>query len=154
LLLLNTNNNNNTNTNNNKKKNNNTNNTNNTKNKNNKTKNTNNSKNSSRKIKACIVILARNSELSRLKRTIQSFEKAFNANYQYPYLFLNNEAFPQIFKDEIQNLSQSKMEFSVIPEEMWGYPKWIEQTKAKEERTKMSTKKSTLWWIRNISIYV
>ena len=47
---------------------------------------------------ATFIILARNSDLEGTIRAVRSIEDRFNRNYQYPYVFLNDEPFTEEFK--------------------------------------------------------
>lgn len=89
------------------------------------------------KAKAAIVILARNSDIEGLKKTIPQFEKMFNVRFDYPYVFLNDVPFNERFKKEMRSLSPAKMSFGTIPHEHWSFPSWINQTKAAEVREDM-----------------
>ena len=54
-----------------------------------------------RRANAVIVALVRNSELDEMKDTLRSFEDRFNRNYEYPYVFLNDEEFTEEFKAHV-----------------------------------------------------
>lgn len=90
-----------------------------------------------KRAKAAIVILARNSDIEGLKKTIPQFESRFNGKFEYPYVFLNDVPFNERFKKEMRALSSAKMSFGTIPHEHWSYPSWINQTKAAEVREDM-----------------
>jgi alpha 1,2-mannosyltransferase len=90
-----------------------------------------------KKAKAAIVILARNSDLEGLNKTIPQFESTFNHKFQYPYVFLNDVPFNENFKQNVKKLSKSEMKFGTIPHEHWSYPSWINQTRAAEVRMDM-----------------
>ena len=90
-----------------------------------------------KRAKAAIVILARNSDLEGLNKTIPQFESTFNQKFQYPYVFLNDVPFNENFKQGVRKLSKSEMKFGTIPHEHWSYPSWINQTKAAEVRMDM-----------------
>ena len=47
---------------------------------------------------ATFVVLARNSEAKGVEQSIRDIEARFNAQYQYPYVFLNDEEFTDEFK--------------------------------------------------------
>ena len=47
---------------------------------------------------ATFVVLARNSEAKGVEQSIRDIETRFNAQYQYPYVFLNDEEFTDEFK--------------------------------------------------------
>ncbi|KAI8575755.1 hypothetical protein K450DRAFT_180342 [Umbelopsis ramanniana AG] len=79
---------------------------------------------------AVIVVLCRNSELVPMRRTLREFEDRFNRKYQYPYVFLNDEPFNNEFKTSIKALTNSKVIFGDINEEMWSYPDFVNQSVA------------------------
>ena len=92
----------------------------------------NNNNQSSQPIKACILILIRDSDFNDLNRTIPYLEKNFNHKYHYPYVFLNNEPHSDSFKDgitQLVNSFNSSAEFGIIPTEHWSIPKWIDKDK-------------------------
>lgn len=93
---------------------------------------------SAKRANAVVVILARNSDLWGLKRSLSQFEERFNKKYQYPYVFLNEVEFTDEFKNGVRKLiSGDNVEFGLIPEEHWSYPSWIDVEKADRERIKM-----------------
>lgn len=92
---------------------------------------------SSDKVKAAIVILARNSDIEGLNKTIPMFEKHFNGKFNYPYVFLNDVPFNERFKSAMRKLSGNKMSFGTVPTEHWSYPSWINVTRADEARADM-----------------
>lgn len=87
--------------------------------------------------KAAIVILARNSDIDGLNKTISMFEERFNKKFSYPYVFLNDVPFNERFKTAMRRLSGSQMSFGTIPTEHWSYPSHINVTKADEARADM-----------------
>jgi alpha 1,2-mannosyltransferase len=84
---------------------------------------------------AVILVLARNSDMNSLVDTMVMFEGAFNKEFQYPYLILNNEEFSSEFKEVISAQTQSTVEFGVT--DPWEYPSWINKTHAKQCREDM-----------------
>ncbi|CAG8671356.1 3417_t:CDS:2, partial [Ambispora leptoticha] len=82
--------------------------------------------------KAAIVILVRNSELHQLRFTMHQLEDRWNKKFHYPYVFLNDVAFTDEFKELTTGITESKTFY-----EMWSYPPWINQTKADENRDQM-----------------
>lgn len=50
------------------------------------------------KVKAAFVVLARNSDLSGVLDSIKQMEDRFNEEFQYPYVFLNEEEFSEDIK--------------------------------------------------------
>ena len=89
------------------------------------------------KAKAAIVILARNSDLEGLQKSIPQFEKTFNKKFQYPYVFLNEVLFTEEFKSKIGELTTAPIKFGLIPEEHWSFPQWIDRSYADKCRADM-----------------
>lgn len=87
--------------------------------------------------KAAIVILARNSDIEGLNKTIPMFEDRFNKKFRYPYVFLNDVPFNEQFKNSIRKFTTNKVSFGTIPNEHWSYPSFINVTKADECRVDM-----------------
>lgn len=71
---------------------------------------------------AALVVLARNSEVDGVVESMRSFERHFNRWFHYPYVFLNDEEFNQTFRDEVRAITDSEVEFGVIPPEDWSFP--------------------------------
>jgi mannosyltransferase len=80
---------------------------------------------------AVMVMLARNSELEKAKRTITSIDGAFNKWYNYPIVFMNDEPWDQKFIDELNVTSRGLATFEVIPKETWSFPSYINEAAAK-----------------------
>lgn len=90
------------------------------------------------KVKGCFVILIRNNELEGIVSTMSQIEDTFNGKYDYPYVFLNNEEFTSEFRSTVNSLTNARVLFGIVEEEMWGYPDFINQTFAAEAREKMA----------------
>lgn len=88
--------------------------------------------------KAAFVVLARNSDLNGLRDAMQMMEDRFNKKYNYPWVFLNDEPFDDKFKEWTTGLSSGKTYYGELTKEMWGYPEWIDQEKAKQSRDAMA----------------
>ncbi|CAO3694612.1 unnamed protein product [Rhizopus stolonifer] len=86
---------------------------------------------------AAFVMLVRDEDLNDLRDTMQMLEDRFNKKYSYPYVFLNNGPFSDKFKEYTTGLSSGKTYYGELTPEMWSYPDWIDQEKAKESREKM-----------------
>jgi len=94
--------------------------------------------NAAERVNAAIVMLARNSDLKDVLHSIQEWERSFNQQFQYPYVFLNDVPFTTEFKDKVSSLLQWRhVEFGTIPPEQWGYPPKINVTIADEYRKVM-----------------
>ncbi|ORE04600.1 glycosyl transferase [Rhizopus microsporus var. microsporus] len=92
---------------------------------------------SDNRVKACYVVLVRNSELDGIIPTMRQIEDTFNKKYNYPYVFLNNEPFTPEFMDKVRSSTNSDVLFGEIDQSMWGYPDHINQTYAAERRKEM-----------------
>ncbi|KAI9065173.1 glycosyltransferase family 15 protein [Trametes sanguinea] len=90
-----------------------------------------------RRANATFVFLARNGDLSGVVMSMKQVEDRFNKEFQYPYVFLNEEPFSDEFKERVQTLTDSKIEFGLIPRENWVQPEWIDEQRATEARKKM-----------------
>jgi alpha 1,2-mannosyltransferase len=90
-----------------------------------------------RKANASFVMLVRNSDLSGIMSSMKQIEDRFNRKFQYPYVFLNDEPFTQDFKDHIQALTKTKVEFGVIPSDHWHQPSWVDENRASQSRDDM-----------------
>ncbi|OJT15739.1 Glycolipid 2-alpha-mannosyltransferase 1, partial [Trametes pubescens] len=93
-----------------------------------------------RRANATFVFLARNSDLSGVAVSMKQVEDRFNKEFQYPYVFLNEEPFSDEFKDRVQTMTDSKIEFGLIPREEWVQPEWIDETRATAARKDMMEK--------------
>ena len=81
---------------------------------------------------AAFVVLARNKELEGVIQSIKSIERHFNRWFNYPYVFLNDGDFDDVFKETVKNYTSSSVEFGKIDNSMWGYPDWVDHEVAKE----------------------
>ncbi|KAI1265971.1 glycolipid 2-alpha-mannosyltransferase [Xylariaceae sp. FL1019] len=81
---------------------------------------------------AVLIMLARNKELHKAKKSIRSIESHFNQWFNYPYLFLNDEPWDEKFITEMNRTANGKATFEVVPKDQWTYPDWIDQDRAKK----------------------
>lgn len=86
---------------------------------------------------ATFVLLARNSDLKGIVTSVKQNEDRFNKQYKYPYVFLNEEPFSDEFKNMILEITNSKVEFGLIPHDHWYQPSWIDEDKASVSRKQM-----------------
>lgn len=91
-----------------------------------------------RRANATFVILAKNSDLNDLIKSVRAIEDRFNRDRHYPYVFLNEVPFTNDFKKRVSVLSKASMEFGMIPRDHWFQPKWIDETKARKSRNMMT----------------
>ncbi|KAG2237135.1 hypothetical protein INT48_004637 [Thamnidium elegans] len=87
---------------------------------------------------AAFVVLARNGNLNGLRESMQMMEDRFNNKFHYPWVFLNDEPFDDKFKEWTTGMSSGKTYYGELTKEMWGYPDWIDQEKAKQSREEMA----------------
>jgi len=69
---------------------------------------------------------------------VREMEDRFNRFYGYPYVLLNEEPFTDEFKQRVSVLTDSLVEFGLIPREHWFQPEWIDEERAKAEREQMA----------------
>ncbi|KAI1345000.1 glycolipid 2-alpha-mannosyltransferase [Xylariaceae sp. FL0016] len=81
---------------------------------------------------AVFVMLARNNELEKARKTVTSIEDQFNKWYNYPIMFLNDEEWDPRFIRELNATSGGKALFEVIPKQQWTYPDWVDEHSAKQ----------------------
>lgn len=91
--------------------------------------------NTMRRANATLVMLARNSEVDGAVHSVRSVQSQFNDAFNYPWVFLNDEPWSDEFVENVQEAigGQSRASFETIPPEMWGYPEWIDQDKARKK---------------------
>lgn len=70
---------------------------------------------------ASFVMLARNSELDDVVKSMKSMERRFNQWFNYPWVFLNDVEFDEKFKETVQKHTHAECEFGVIPKENWNF---------------------------------
>ncbi|ORY79076.1 nucleotide-diphospho-sugar transferase [Protomyces lactucae-debilis] len=85
-----------------------------------------------------LVMLVRNSELHEARFSMRGIEDRFNKRFGYDWVFLNDEPFTDEFKKLTSGLATGTAHYAVIPKEHWSVPKSINQTRMKEEMTKMA----------------
>ncbi|KAJ5312837.1 hypothetical protein N7508_003667 [Penicillium antarcticum] len=93
------------------------------------------------RVNATFVTLARNSDLWDMVKSIRTVEDRFNRDYNYDWVFLNDDEFDEEFKKVTTSLVSGTTHYGKIPEEHWSYPDWIDQDKAKAAREEMDRKK-------------
>ncbi|KAL4447698.1 hypothetical protein ABPG75_004917 [Micractinium tetrahymenae] len=89
------------------------------------------------KPRACIVILARNSDLDGVLSSVLQLERRFNSHTdtKYPYLYLNDRPFSPEFKRAVAAATAAPSFFGLVPREHWSYPPHINQTRAAQLRS-------------------
>ncbi|KAF7313992.1 Glycosyltransferase family 15 protein [Mycena chlorophos] len=89
---------------------------------------------------AVIIMLARNSDVDGAESSITQLEARFNAQFGYPYVFLNDVPFTEEFKRRMRAVVSTSAEFGLVPPEHWNQPEWINEEKASKARDKMGAK--------------
>ncbi|TFK29950.1 glycosyltransferase family 15 protein [Coprinopsis marcescibilis] len=92
-------------------------------------------------VNAAIVMLARNGDISGVMTSIKQFEDRFNKKFHYPYVLLNEVPFNDDFKRRVTEVTDSKVEFGLIPREHWYQPDWVDEEKASKARKAMADAK-------------
>ncbi|KAJ6496691.1 glycosyltransferase family 15 protein [Mycena vitilis] len=90
---------------------------------------------------ATFVFLCRNSDIEGAVASVQSMEDRFNKNYNYPWVFLNDEPFTEEFKQRVSVLTDAPVSFGLIPKEHWVQPDWIDEDRARRGRLKMMSQR-------------
>lgn len=93
------------------------------------------------RMNATFVTLARNSDVWDISRSIRQVEDRFNKNYNYDWVFLNDDEFDETFKKVTSALTSGRTRYGKIGEDHWGFPDWIDQDKAADVRADMHEKK-------------
>lgn len=88
--------------------------------------------NSGPRANAAFVVLARNSELNDVIKSMNSLERHFNQWYNYPWVFLNDEPFDEAFKNGVREHTNSDIEFGTIPPEDWDFSPDIDSEEFKQ----------------------
>lgn len=92
----------------------------------------------SEKVKATFVVLARNENLWGIVSPIQQAEDRFNRQYNYDWVFLNDQDFTDEFKNITSSLVSGTAHYGKISEEHWSIPSWLDEEKAAEARKQMA----------------
>ncbi|KAJ7449825.1 glycosyltransferase family 15 protein [Mycena latifolia] len=94
-----------------------------------------------RRANATFVFLCRNSDINGVVSSVQSMEDRFNRNYNYPWVFLNDEPFTEEFKQRVSVLMDAPISFGLIPQEHWVQPDWIDEARARRGRQKLMSQR-------------
>lgn len=82
-------------------------------------------------------MLARNSDVDGAMRSVRELEDKFNRDFQYPWVFINEEPFSDDFKTRLSNIVSGPVFFEQVPHDDWYQPDWIDEDKARAGREKM-----------------
>ena len=93
------------------------------------------------RMNATFVTLARNHDVWEIARSIRQVEDRFNRDYNYDWVFLNDDEFDEQFKSVTTALTSGKTKYGKIGSEHWGFPDFIDQEKARLVREDMKERK-------------
>lgn len=99
--------------------------------------------NTAARASAVLFMLARNTEVDGAVASVRSVQEQFNNKFGYPWGFLNDVELSEEFKEKVRQAvgREVDVKFEQIPKEMWRYPDWVDQKKAKEDLQMMEHKK-------------
>lgn len=58
---------------------------------------------------------------------MKSLERHFNQWFNYPWVFLNDEPFDKEFRSKVTEVTNSDVEFGLIPKKEWDFPEDVDQ---------------------------
>ncbi|KAI0324225.1 glycosyltransferase family 15 protein [Cubamyces sp. BRFM 1775] len=90
-----------------------------------------------RRANACLLMLARNSDVNDAVKSVRRLEDRFNKKFGYPWVFLNEEPFSDEFKTRVSNVINGEVIFGQVPQDHWYPPDWVDEEKAKAGRDKL-----------------
>ncbi|KAJ7155950.1 glycosyltransferase family 15 protein [Mycena crocata] len=96
---------------------------------------------SGRRANATFVFLCRNSDVNGAVTSVRSMEDRFNKNFNYPWVFLNDEPFTEEFIRRVSVVTDAPVSFGLIPSEHWVQPDWIDESRARRGRQKMMSQR-------------
>lgn len=71
----------------------------------------------------------RNSELKSALESMKQIEDRFNHRYHYPWVFLNDVPFNDVFIKETTKRASGKTQYGIIPKHQWSIPDEIDTEK-------------------------
>lgn len=89
--------------------------------------------NTTARANATLFMLARNSDVDGAVESVRNVQEQFNNLFGYGWVFLNDEPWSTEFRDRVSEAlgNATARTFGTINEDMWGYPSWIDQSRAK-----------------------
>lgn len=81
---------------------------------------------------ATLVMLARNADLAKAVRTLESVERHFNRWFHYPVVFLNDEPWSDDFVRALRAAASGDTRFEVIPPGEWTFPSFVDPEDARQ----------------------
>lgn len=83
------------------------------------------------RLNASLVMLARNSDIDGVIKSIDSLERHFNQWFNYPWVLLNDKPFTEEFKQRVKQHT-ANVSFHLIPQEHWQFPEGINEAEMTE----------------------
>lgn len=83
-----------------------------------------------RRVKAALISLVRNEELTGILSAMRQVEEKFNKKFNYPWIFFNDNHFTEMFKERVSEVASAPCTFVKIDKEDWEEPEWIDVNKA------------------------
>lgn len=80
---------------------------------------------------AAIVMLARNEEVDKARRSVESIERRFNQWFKYPIVFLNDEPWSETFIQTLNATTSAETAFEYVPKKEWLFPEWMNKEDAR-----------------------
>ncbi|QSZ29239.1 hypothetical protein DSL72_003751 [Monilinia vaccinii-corymbosi] len=77
--------------------------------------------------KAALISLVRNSELEGMLQSMRQLEARWNHQYEYPWIFFNDEPFTEEFMARTRNATRAPCFYEVVPSGFWEIPEWIDE---------------------------
>jgi mannosyltransferase len=99
--------------------------------------------NTTARANATMMMLARDSDVDGAVASVKSIQEQFNDHFRYPWVFLNDEHFSGEFMKEVTSAvgGNAEVSFHSIPKDMWGFPEWIDQERARRAMDDMERRK-------------
>lgn len=79
-------------------------------------------------------------ELTDALTTMKQIEDRFNRNYHYPWTFINDEPFTEVFRNHTTRMASGLTEYGLIPKDEWSMPDWISERKFQDTVNMMTAK--------------
>lgn len=101
--------------------------------------------NGSARASAALVVLARNSDVADAVQSVKNVQEQFNRHFGYPWVFFNDKPWSNEFVTRVTKAVEADgggatARFETISEDMWGYPDWIDQDRARKNMAAMENR--------------
>lgn len=92
---------------------------------------------SNTRMNATFVSLVRNRELTGMLNSIRSVEERFNRDWNYDWVFLNDEEFTAEFKDATTTATSGRARYGKVDADHWSFPPFVDMSRAEQARANM-----------------